>query len=387
MSLSLLRIDYLLLGYRVMTVSQGDIACAADALLRAGLSARFSVGGEAIIPERFVKAVSAALLGEVEFELSPLCGLPGALMKSRTRYGMIIGLLLAVLIGALTQGLVWDVRVEGDEVREACVLDELRSAGFLVGSRWSSLSLSEVEAAVLESSERIGWININRRGNVAYIEVRERITHDAPAQKRGYANLVSKFDATVEEITVKRGTAAVKVGESVKAGELLISGLSADGVPSYAEGAVRARTSETVEVFVPRTETFKEYGEERLLSVRLEIFGFSLNIYKNSGNLGEECVIIEKTKHFSLPGGVKLPFSAVTEHTTEYTVGERELSDDELVALAAYRLRVKTASCLADADLIRISTSGEFTDGGYIMRSDIIAVRDIGLIVPFEAEK
>ena len=380
----LLRIDRLILGYYVLRVAEKDIGAAADILLRASTPAAFSADGKAVISVFDISRVRELLDGQVEYTVSPLCGLSGVILRSRKRYGVIIGLILSLLVGALTLGMVWDVRIEGDEVKAAYVIEELRAAGFSVGSRWSVANLSEIEARVLASSERIGWINVNRRGTVAYVEVRERSTHDPVEKPSGYANVVAKFDATVEEITVKQGSAAVVPGESVKAGELLISGIGAGGELCYAEGEVRARTSESVEVFVPNTETVKEYGEERLCSVRIEIFGFSINIYKNYGNSEDKCVIIEKTKEFSLPGGVRLPFSIVSEYKTEYTEKTQTLTQSQMISLASYRLRVKTVAALADADLIRISTSGELTDGGYVMRSDIIAVRDISKVSVFE---
>ena len=375
-----------MLGYRRLRVKGEDIGRAANAFLGAGVAVSLSVGGEAIIPLYRVSGVRLALDGKVEYELSDVHGLPGLMRRGAKRYGMIIGLLLSLVIGIYTYGLVWDVRVEGSDVRAGYVIEELCEAGFSVGSRWRESELSEIESRVLSSSDKIGWININRRGSVAYVEVRERNSHAEDEPPSGYANLVASTDATVEEITVRRGAVSVKVGESVKAGELLISGVMANGELCYAEGEVRARISESVEVFVAREKTVREYIGERLCSVKIQIFGKTLNIYENYGNLDKKCAIIEKTEIFSLPGGIKLPFFVTKAYQAEYEEHTAAMSDAEMIELAAYRLRVKTVSCLSDSDLVRISTSASFTKDGYYMRSDIIAVRDICRALRFSAD-
>ena len=372
-----LRIDYWLLGFRKLSVDVNDISKAANAFLNEGIAVSLSSKGEAKIPLYRVARVNRALSGKLNYELSEMRGLPGSLCACRSRFGMIIGLILALFIGIFTYGLVWDVRVEGEEVREAYVINALQEAGFGVGSRWDRLELSEIESRVLLSSDKIGWININRRGSVAYVEVRKRSSNTEAARPSGFRNLVAAADATVEEIRVINGAVSVKVGESVKAGELLISGVMANGELCYAEGEVRARVYEQVEVSVGREKTVREYGKEHLASLKIQIFGKTLNIYENYGNLDKKCVIIEKTKVFSLPGGIKLPFSVKREYKTEYDEQAVSMSDTEMIALATYRLKAKTVSCLAGADLVRISTEGAFTDSGYVMRSEIIAVRDI----------
>lgn len=374
---SSLRIDYWLLGFRKLSVDVNDISKAANAFLNEGIAVSFSSRGEAKIPLYRVSRAVGALSGNVKYELSGICGLPGHLMACGSRYGMIIGLILALFIGIYTYGLVWDVRVEGDEVRDGYVINALHEAGFGVGSRWDKSELSEIESRVLLSSDKIGWININRRGSVAYVEVRKRSNNTETVRPSGFRNLVASADATVEEIRLISGAVSVKVGESVKAGELLISGVMANGELCYAEGEVRARVYEEVEVSVGREKTVREYGAEHLASLKIQIFGKTLNIYENYGNLDKKCVIIEKTKVFSLPGGIKLPFSVKKEYETEYEERAVLMSDAEMIALASYRLKAKTVSCLAGADLVRISTEGGFTDSGYVMRSEIIAVRDI----------
>jgi ATP-dependent protease HslVU (ClpYQ) ATPase subunit len=53
-------------------------------------------------------------------------------------------------------------------------------------------------------------------------------------------------------------------------------------------------------------------------------------------------------------------------------------SDDELIAIAAGRHLADRVIRLSDSELLKMSTSGEFTEDGYIMRSVVSVLRDVG---------
>ena len=59
-------------------------------------------------------------------------------------------------------------------------------------------------------------------------------------------------------------------------------------------------------------------------------------------------------------------------------------SDDEMIKLAKDRLNLKMASYLSNYDLIRISTSGEFTEEGYTLSSRIQYTREVGVENSFD---
>jgi hypothetical protein len=94
--------------------------------------------------------------------------------------------------------------------------------------------------------------------------------------------------------------------------------------------------------------------------------------------LADNCDIIENEKEYSLVRGAKLPVSVVLEYTPIYETEKVTLTDEEMVAIASDRIRLATIIRVAEADLVRISTKGQFTDTGYTMSNDIIYVVDIG---------
>ena len=109
-----------------------------------------------------------------------------------------------------------------------------------------------------------------------------------------------------------------------------------------------------------------------------------INIFKTYGNLTNECDIIDDVKEYSLQNGASLPFSITLRYLPSYECEARSYSDEELVSFAKDRISLETALMLAESDLVKISTDGEFTDDGYRMWSNIVYLTDVGRENSFE---
>jgi hypothetical protein len=153
-----------------------------------------------------------------------------------------------------------------------------------------------------------------------------------------------------------------------------------------AQGEVKGRVADSVEVEVKRSEEKKMVKKKRLAKVTLNFFNFSINIFKIYGNLDSECDIIEEKETFSLLGNKKLPFSITKEYLSEYEIYEKVYSDDEITALAGKRLTSRLFSRLVNADLVKIKTFGEFTESGYRTYSDFIFCADVGRSLEYQIE-
>ena len=230
-------------------------------------------------------------------------GLPRLLKQFGARVGLIIGAFFAVALMVLSGLFVWDVQVSGNEtLTEGEVIAELRACGFGVGSYLPALRVREVENRVLMASERIGWLSINMEGTVARVQVIEHVSGEAAgggdaATSKRPANLVATRDGQIEYLELYRGNVVVSVGQAVKAGELLVSGLYDSKTGSFrytrAAGNVMARTERTVTVEIPISYEEKVLEEAVLQEIEVHFFNFSYKIYENSGNFDILCDIIK----------------------------------------------------------------------------------------------
>lgn len=382
------RLDYLIFGYRTVRVTDGLSECA-DIFLKADMPVSFRADGSFDIKESEVNGISEMLDGKVSYTISDCRGLLGFFKNNRKRYGFFAGIIISALLMVMTSLVVWDVRIiwDGDE-GAADVTERLSDVGLKCGAIWFFLDTEKVENTLLMSSDDIAWVNINRRGGVAYVELAKRAHVDKPPE-RFPCNIVAGCDAVIDEIDIISGAAVVKPGETVTAGDLLISGTVAGiggTVITSANGRVRGRVEEVLTVSVSRFYTEKVFSGERTALVQAELFGFPINIFKRGGNSGACCDIIYSVKDFSLFGEHKLPFSLRYGYEISYTETERTRSDVMMIAEARERMSKLCVSALSGADIVSMTSSGYFDGDSYVMTTRVVSVREIGQIVGIETD-
>lgn len=376
-----LRVDYLIFGCRKFFISNDDRVSAVNALLKRNLTCEMNSEGEFFVSLFKIKKYKSALQ-KINYTLSDVQGVPSFFLGYRKRYGLIVGFLITIIYIIASSLCVWDVRIDGNEwVTDEEIEEELENVGFAIGNFWHKKSLSEIEGQVLLNSEKIGWINVNRRGTVAYVTVREKNVHKTENEEKGYSNIVATTDCVIEEITVKRGIACVKAGDTVKEGQLLISGVipeSLGGGFVRAEGEIFGIISEKVELSVPRTEIKNEYSTGELYEVSLNFFKFSIKLFKKYRKIDDGCVIIDDEKVGVLFGKYRIPFSLHKKFVTKRTVKTVTYTEKQLINAALDRQSRMIRLRLFDCDILKMQTTGSFTDVGYTVITHVTVLRNIG---------
>ena len=172
----MVRPDLLLFGFCSVTVSEKDRGAAMNILLKNGIGAALNRNGEFIISWRKKEKVTKLFSEKVDFSISEPRGVCPFLYAKRKRYGIILGIICFAFLLFLSADTVWDVRIDGAAAGdEEYVRADLEKAGLSVGKRWSKINRSQLEINALDISEHISWVNINRRGGVAYVKVRDKI--------------------------------------------------------------------------------------------------------------------------------------------------------------------------------------------------------------------
>lgn len=385
----MIRPDYYLFGYVIFTVSEEDVGRAAEIFLKKGINAKF-YKNKITVSRRKSRTIEKAMATRVKFSRSEVLGLWGFLAKNRKRYGLFFALLCTVSLFFATGDLIWDVRIEGCDSEAAKKIEsELRECGFSVGTRWSRTDTSKVEIELLSTSSLVSWVNINRRGTVAYITVSEKEAGTKEEERVGYSNIVAACDGVIEEITVMHGIAAVKAGDTVKSGDLLISGVipsELGGGYCYAEGTVIARVSGCVTASAERARVEKAVKKATLSRAKVKIFGFSINIFKSYRNSPASYDIIDKEKKFHL-FGKELPISFLGEYVSPYDTETVYLTAEEMAALASERLTAALSERLRGATLVRIRTEGAFSEDSYNMTAAFVCTEEIGRDLPFNVKE
>jgi len=188
-------------------------------------------------------------------------GWPFLRRKLAERRMFLIGALLFIGLIMYLSSLVLFVRIEGFEERHRDkLLESLRRAGLRPGmTRQELLSQKRrMEREMMLVTPEAVWLGISVKGVVAEIKAVPRKT---PALAAGPSDLVAAVDGVVTKVVTIRGVPAVREGDTVARGDLLISGIRwhqdsetgamvTEEVP--AGGIVEARVWYDIEVIEPK---------------------------------------------------------------------------------------------------------------------------------------
>lgn len=292
-----------------------------------------------------------ALCGELDIPVTatPPRGLPRLLLRILRRPGLIAGGTLGLGLCLAAGSFFWDIRVSGNTtLSDAAVKESLASVGLSVGSPIHGFEADVTENQVLLLDDRLAWLSVNRKGVVAYVEVREAVKPPAsdPSPLR---DMVASVGGVIEYIELESGNVRVKAGQTVSEGEVLVSGIYESGQTGIrvesAKARVFARTTREFSVTIPLTYEEKRYltGEnggagEAFFEKSLLFFGRHIKFSKKCGNLTTFCDIMEDERSWGLVSGVGFPIFTRTLWYLPYEMTTATRTYAEAEELAYFEL-------------------------------------------------
>ena len=161
----------------------------------------------------------------IEYEIIKETGMFASLKRLKYRYGLMAGVAFLILIVYLNSNIVWKIKIDGNtNIDEAEVVSILNEAGFSLGSYIPRIDYDDLHNKILLLTDKISWVSVNINGNIANVCIKESMK--APIQNDClYSNIVAKADGFIKTVEVIKGEKITSVGEIVKKGDLLISGI------------------------------------------------------------------------------------------------------------------------------------------------------------------
>ena len=149
-------------------------------------------------------------------------GLTAAVKFVKFRFVLPIVCLLAVIALAVSSQFCFKIVVSGDFDSEL-VYEALNNVGVKVGSNVSKLNVDVLENTL---ANEIGamYAVVTRSGSVLYVNVVAKKQIDPPIDMKQRRDIVATRSGVVTQLLCEQGNALVKVGDTVKAGDVLIEG-------------------------------------------------------------------------------------------------------------------------------------------------------------------
>ena len=316
-------------------------------------------------------------------------GLYHFLSRYRNRPGLFLGLTLLFLTMLISGRFLWCIKITGNEsVDDEQILEILEEHGVYLGAYYPSLDLHSIYNDILIDCDELCWISINIRGTVASVEVRESNAPKKQTPIKGkYANIIAGYDGEITRINTYCGNKVVSVGDVVKKGELLISGVYENKMGEtdivYSLGEVFATVRHEFSVEVPLYYEKKSYTGRKNEKISIKIFTKSINILNNSRNSVITYDIIEKMERVYLSEDIVLPISFELVDMLEYTMTECQRSEAQAEKIAYERANRQILSLANDGDVISKEYQGYLDDGRFVLNVVVFVNTNIAKIQEF----
>ncbi|MEM1483650.1 sporulation protein YqfD [Oscillospiraceae bacterium PP1C4] len=322
-------------------------------------------------------------------------GVPFILHRYRKRMGIAVGVLLFAVFLIGTQQFVWVVRVEGcQKLEQRVLLNALEELGVKRGVLKNSIQPSEIREQLTLMVNELAWATLNIRGTTATLLIRERTPPPPKIDTNAPANIVAAQDGQIRRMEVTDGRAVLKTGDTVRAGEIIVSGINQDrwGLTHLvrANARVIAHVPQTLEVQVPLNQETVHLTGEVIKRRYLEVFDVRLPLFIYSGLEGD--YKIERLSGTPEILGVRMPFEITRETYIFYERDQQMIREETALRIAQQQLMHKEKETWGNAILKATHKASEENGiltltGEYVVETDIAKQVEIPVFDRKEQEK
>lgn len=209
-------------------------------------------------------------------------GLPFITKKYRRRKGLLVGLAVYIAALAMLPEFVWGVNISGNQrISDEKLRTALHDVGIYPGVRVDDIDAANMRLRLALLLPDVSWAAVNLEGAFVNVEIREAENKQETDSRP--CNIVAACDGRVTAVYVRRGSAAVKVGDGVRKGDLLVSGTEqyTSGITKFrhSDADIIAEVEKSLTVKIPLNQIKTTYTG-RVQSRRvLTLFDYDIPLY------------------------------------------------------------------------------------------------------------
>lgn len=349
--------------------------------------------------------------------------------RHKRRWWFLLGMTVFAGMIYMLSLFVWQIDIDGNrKYTDALILQALAQMDVKTGCRKSEIDLPKIEEELRIMYNEITWVSASIAGTKLQIELREgdlkisgssgggqtgnvkRVENreNNPKTQNGEsetdlpANLVADEDAIITNLVVRRGTVAVRYGDEVKKGDVLIEGkvyiYNEDEILKKvdyltAEGDVFGKYQELYEKHYQRKHEVRSYTGKNYRELGVAIVGksFCLPVWENilKKQLEENTLseVWSWKKQFRLTPTFYLPFALEYTEYVPYENVVEEYTDEVIKKMAEeelqkYLIELEKKGVQIISNSVTISLDA---DGGHV-KGTLILDGPIGKEVPISSE-
>ncbi len=220
--------------------------------------------------------IKIAKRNNVKVKIIKKRGVPFFLNKNKKRIGLPIGFICFLLIFKILSLFIWNIDLYGYESISCNQAKKvMKDIGFYEGAYANFDSLNNLQTRAMIEFGNVSWITVNVDGSRGEVNISE-VTPKGEIKEQTPYNIKAAVDGQIIRVDAYSGVAAVKSGDAVAKGNLLISGfveteLSGTHLDT-ADGIVWARTERTESFSIPKSCQYTAYNPESQIRRSCRLF-------------------------------------------------------------------------------------------------------------------
>ena len=260
-------------------------------------------------------------------------GLPFIFNKYKKRKIFVGFLFIFIALLIISSNFIWniEIQIENDQQVEN-IYQDLIEAGLEVGKQKRKINTKEIINQIRLKRSDIAWIGIEMKGTNAIVKVVKATAKPDIIDDEDYCNIVSDKRGIITKISAQNGTLAVKVGDTVDVGTVLINGWMEGKYTGiryvHAKGDIEAKVwyTKSKKIMYNTTERKKTGEQENKYKIKINNFEINLSKRLSKFEIYDTIVMENKFKIFSdfyLPIMIiKTTNKEVIEETKKYEIEE-----------------------------------------------------------------
>lgn len=297
-------------------------------------------------------------------------GLPFTAHKYRKR--KVFGaLFLAVIIAMIiSSNYIWNIEIIGNvNISQEEIRQTLEENGLTIGISKNNMDTNSVINKIRLNRDDIAWIGITVKGTNAIVKIKEMDKAPKVLDENAYCNIISNKTGIITKINVQNGTAAVKEGDIVEEGTILVNGYLEGKYTGirYVHGSanIEAKIWYTKKEKAPLVQEVpvQTGNEEKKYSIKFK--KNQINLFKTLSKF-EKYDTINESKRIMLFSNFYLPVELVKTTNKEYELKKKNYTEDELIGVLTEKLKKEIEEGIVDQNNILNVNVNTYSENGYV---------------------
>ncbi len=283
-------------------------------------------------------------------------GFPFLLYKYKKRKIFMVLLVVMIFFIWLSSNFVWNVDIIEENAEEIPnIIQDLENVGLKRGNLKLKIDTKEIINKIRLKRNDIAWMGIELKGTNAIVRIVKSTKRPEIIDENEYCSIVSNKDGVITKINAQNGTANVKVGDTVKQGDILINGWMEGKFTGvryvHAKGEVEAKVWYTKNKKVLYNTTEKEETGNLENKYEIKFNNFKINLYKKLSKF-EIYDTIETEKKLKLFSDFYLPISIIKKTNKELEEKQKVYTMEEAKTIGIKELQEELEKEIENKDRI-----------------------------------